>query len=469
MSPSPLARALMTLCLCLWAHAPASAADPPSRAQDKLGETLMNEGRHAEADDAFARALDIEANNGRAILLRAENERRAAGAGAQPRALVELAGVPLEQQDLSGLDLAGLEIVDAHAPRSIWTRATLRSVAFARGQLNGADLRGARILSSDLDGIILDDAALADSSFEETRLVRARAPRVSARGASFVRARAVAADFTDADFADADLTHADLRAARFGAASFLRARLVNADLRGADLARARLEGASLAGARVDCATRLPQGFNPDAALLAPLDLCGGRFSLDYRGKDLAGVSFRDLDMRGALLQGAAIAGADFTGANFDGADFSGVQDFGPLFAPASAREANFENVRGQLDALAGADLRNARLSGAPGAPLEILVAPAGPRLDGASLTRVRLTLAAALAGQERASLDAGLRSLLRAQIEEATIVCAPLAGGRARNAQEAADHAETLDIARRLASAPGVILHESCRRAPRAR
>jgi uncharacterized protein YjbI with pentapeptide repeats len=461
-----LRRALLALFLC-WS-AGALAADPPSRVEDKRGEALMNEGRHDEAEDAFARALDIEPNNGRALLLRAENERRAAGAGAQPRAVVDLAGVPLEEQDLAGLDLTGLEIVDAHAPRSLWAGARLRAMAFTRAQLNGADLSGARILDSDLDGAILDDANLEGAALDASRFVRARAPRLVARGASLQRVRATAADFAEADFTGADLSFADLRAGRFGAARFEGARLLNADLRGADLARAQLAGAILAGARVDCATRLPQGFNPDSALLVPLDLCGGRFALDYRGKTLDGLSFRDLDLRGALLQGARIAQADFTGANLDGADLSGVSDFGARFAPASAREASLENARGELTALFAADLRNARLSGAPGAQLEIAVGPQGPRLDGASLARVRITLNPfAQPERERASLEMGVRSLLRAQIEDATIVCAPLPASRARP-QDAADHSETLDVARRLAAAPGVSLHESCRRAPRA-
>jgi uncharacterized protein YjbI with pentapeptide repeats len=468
MTAGPARRALLALCLC-WSVG-AGAADPPSRIEDRRGEALMNDGRHEEAEDAFAKALAIEPNNGRAILLRAENERRAAGDGAQPRAVVDLAGVPLEEQDLSSLDLTGLEIVDAHAPRSLWAGARLRAMALTRAQFNGADLSDALILDSDLDGAILDDANLARAALDGSRFARARAPRLMARGASLQRVRATAADFADADFTGADLSFADLRAGRFGAARFEGARLINADLRGADLARARLAGAILAGARVDCATRLPPGLDPDAALLVPLDLCGGRFALDYRGKALDGVSFRDLDLRGALMQGARIAQADFTGANLDGADLSGVSDFGARFAPASAREASLENARGELNDLLAADLRNARLSGAPGAALDILVGPHGPRLDGASLVRVRLTLHPfAQPERERASLDLGLRSLLRAQIEEATIVCASPPATRARGAQDAADYAEALDIARRLAAAPGVSLHESCRRAPRAR
>ena len=131
---------------------PSRSVADESRDQDRRGEALMRDGRYDEADAAFVRALALEPNNGRARLLRAESLRRKAGDDTEERAVVEFAGVPLEQQDLSKLDLARLEIVDAHAPRSNWSGARLTDVAFARAQLNGADLSGARIHDSVLDG-----------------------------------------------------------------------------------------------------------------------------------------------------------------------------------------------------------------------------------------------------------------------------------------------------------------------------
>ncbi|HEY8578555.1 MAG TPA: pentapeptide repeat-containing protein, partial [Beijerinckiaceae bacterium] len=290
---------------------------------------------------------------------------------------------------------------------------------------------------------------LAGALLRGTTLVRARAPQLRAAGANLAEIRATAADFAGSDFTDADFTRADLRAARFGDALLRRARFLNADLRGADLSRARLEEAALAGARVDCNTRFPRGFDPDGRLLVPLDLCGGRFALDYSGKPIAGLSFAELDVRGAIFAGADVAGADFRGASLDGADFTRARGFGPDFAPASAREAGFEDATGALAGLQGSDLRNARIAGGP-AGLEITVDRAGPRLDGATLRRVRIVLDAG----EGETPSTGAASLLRAQIEEATLVCQP--SGRP---------GETLELARRLAAAnPGVTLAESCRR-----
>ena len=456
----------LAFALCLLSGA---AFAQGARQEDARGEALMNEGRFAEAQAAFGRALAQEPNDGRALLLGAETARRAESMHPEQRTVVDLIGVPLEEQDLSGLSLSGLEIVDAHAPRSHWSKARLASIAFARAQLNGADFAGAQISASNLDGIVLDDAQFTGASIQDASLVRARAPRLKARGATFARVRAIAADFTDSDFQSADFTASDLRAARFGGANFTGASLLNADLRGADLSRANLSAAILTGARVDCATRFPVSLDPDKHLLVPLDLCGGRFSLDYRGKNLAGISFRDLDIRGALFERAQLENSDFRGANVDGADFTGASGFGPHFTPASAREATFENLQGALNALDGADLRNARISGHLAGELALTINPAGPRLEGASLSKVRLllTYGSELAGQERASAAPGLRSLLRAQIDGVTIACGPAPLARAR-ASDWSDYGEVLSIARRLAaSSPGTTLADSCRRSGR--
>lgn len=455
--------------------APCVSLAQTSREEDARGEAMMNEGRFAEAGAAFGRARALEPNNARAALLKIEAARRSEATGPQTReplrpeqrARVDFVGIPLEEQDLSGFALNGIEIVDAHAPRSYWSQAQLVSIAFARAQLNGADFTGTRITSSNLDGVILDDALLIGAALQDTSLVRARAPRLQASGASFLRVRAIAADFTDSNFEGADFTGSDLRAARFGASNLKGASLRNADLRGADLSGAQLDSAILTGARVDCATRFTPGFDPDRHLLVPLDLCGGRFSLDYRGKNLAGISFRDLDIRGALFERAQLSDTDFRGANVDGADFTGASDFGPLFTPASAREATFESLQGALSTLNGADLRNARISGAEGSELTLTISPAGPRLEGASLGKMRLFLTHL---PDEAGLEASasrLRSLLRAQIDSVTIACGPAPAARAR-ASDWSDYGEVLEIARRLAaSAPGSSLADSCRRGSR--
>jgi uncharacterized protein YjbI with pentapeptide repeats len=456
--------------------APPAATDiPPSRALDLKGEALMEEGRHQEALAAFAAALAIEAANGRALLLSAETRRRAAEGAGGPgpaRTPVELAGLPLEAQDLARLSLSGLEIRDAHAPRSNWSFSRVEDSAFVRAQMSGADLAGAQFLGVSLDGAVLDGARLKGASLAGSSLTRARAHRLISPSASFAAVRARAAEFDGSIFRQADFVGADLRASRFGAADFTGASLLNADLRGADLSRAVLVKTDLRGARVDCNTRLPKGIDPEASLLVPLDLCGGLYALDYRGRQLAGISFRDLDLRGGLFGGASLGGVDFAGANLDGADFEAATGFEAAnFAPASAREANFEKIPGPLGALEGADMRNARLSGLPGAPLELTLGPAGPRLDGAQLTQVRLVLDHRLAAREPSAPGGavGLAGLLRARFEAGIVECARAPTARGPAAESLAEwtlYAETLETARRVvAASPGVLMGETCRRA----
>lgn len=447
---------------------PGPGADSPSRSLDRQGEALMRDGQFEDAQSAFAKALALEPNNARAILLAAQTRWLAAGSqGTFPP--VDLVGKPLEAQDFSRVVLSGLTIENVHGPRSDWSLARLEGVSLAGAQLFEANFARAQFLHVNLDGSVLNRASLRDANFSGSSFVRARAPNLSAERASLAGLRAAGADFDGSNFAAADFTKADLRATRMGQADLAGATLLNADLRGADFSRANLAGARLKGARVDCATRFPQGFNADAAMVIPLDLCGGAYALDFRGKDLSGMSFRDLDMRGALFAGARIEGADFADANLDGADFEGATGFDASFAPASAREASFETLAGPLNALAGTDLRNARIAGPENGELELTIGPLGPRTEGASLRNVRLILDHRIAPREPGA-GLGLASLLFARIESGRIDCAaaPALRGPRDEAAVAAwsAFAETIDTAGRAAAAnPGVALGETCRRA----
>lgn len=470
-TPSRLTTALAAAMFLVAANAlaqPQSGPDSPSRSLDRQGEAYMREGDYDAAQAAFAKALALEPNNARAILLSAQVRWLADGAQAKP-APVDLVGKPLEGQDFSRIVLSGLAIVNVHGPRSDWSLARVEGVNLSRAQLFEADFSRAQFLRVNLDQAVLDRAILRDASFDGSSLVQTRAPNLAAERAAFTNMRAVGADFSGSNFAEADFSGADLRAARFGRANLARAKLLNADLRGADLASATLGGAVLRGARVDCGTRFPRGFDADAALLIPLDLCGGAYALDFRGKDLAGLSFRELDLRGALFAGARLANADFTGATLDGADFDGASGFDASFAPASAREASFENASGSLVHLGASDLRNARLSGASPGALELTVGPSGPRTEGATLRNLRLTLDHRLFARD----GLGLAGLLFARIEASSIDCAPAPAARGRRDDgtiaEWNAYAETIDTARRAASAnPGVTLGDACRRAAQA-
>ncbi|MDP2354807.1 MAG: pentapeptide repeat-containing protein [Beijerinckiaceae bacterium] len=470
--PQRLRGALVAALLCATAASataqPQSSVDSPSRSLDRQGEAFMREGQYDDALSAFSKALALEPNNARAILLSAQVNWLASGAQAKAPA-VDVLRMPLEAQDFSRIVLSGLTISNVHGPRSDWSLARLEGVDLAGAQLFEADFSRAHFLRVNLDGAVLDRASLRDAVFDDSSFVRARAQGLSAERASFLNIRAVGADFEDANFTGADFSGADLRAGRFGRANLSGAKLLNADLRGADLSRANLGGAVLKGARVDCGTRFAKGLNTDSAQLIPLDLCGGAYALDFRGKDLAGMSFRDLDLRGALFAGARVTGADFSRANLDGADFEGATGFDASFAPTSARETNFENITGALTQLAKSDLRNARVAGPVNGEVELKIGPSGPRTEGAHLRNVRLVLDHSLTARDDGPA-LGLASLLFARIEASSINCAPAPAIRGRRDEasvaEWTTFAETIDTARRATQAnPGVTLGETCRKA----
>ena len=471
--PQRLRGALVAALLCVTvvsaAAQPQSPVDSPSRSLDRQGEAFMREGQYDDALSAFGKALALEPNNARALLLSAQVNWLASGAQAKAPA-VDLLRIPLERQDFSRIVLSGLTITNVHGPRSDWSLARVEGLDLASAQLFEADFSRARFLRVNLDAAVLDRAILRDAAFDGSSLVRARAPGLSAERASFLNIRAVGANFEDANFAGADFSGADLRASRFGRANLSGAKLLNADLRGADLSRANLSGALLKGARVDCGTRFAKGLKTDSAQLIPLDLCGGAYALDFRGKDLSGMSFRDLDLRGAFFAGALAGGADFAGANLDGADFDSASGFDASFTPASAREASFENIASPLNTLGRSDLRNARISGPAGADVELTVGPSGPRMEGAILRNVWLILDHRLKPHDPSATGLGLASLLFARIEASSVNCAPAPATRGRRDEasmaEWTTFAETIDTAQRAAQAnPGVTLGETCRKA----
>lgn len=149
----------------------------------------------------------------------------------------------LSERDLSGQNLAQLDLSHTNGSRSDFSQAVLRGarlqhadlteIAARDADLVGADLRSARLVKADLS-----DAELARANLQEVLMDHAR-------------------------LVGANLSGADLRDASIRGASFSRAILRGADLRGADLTDAAdLETADLLDALFDSSTLWPSGFSP---------------------------------------------------------------------------------------------------------------------------------------------------------------------------------------------------------------
>ena len=102
---------------------------------------------------------------------------------------------------------------------------------------------------------------------------------------------------------------------------------------------------------------------------------------------MAGASFLQANLQGAVLAGAWLQMADFSGANLQGASLASAQ-----LAGAVLREADLEGAELQKARLYGADMRGARLAAADlaGAAVWRTVPPAGEAVALADIANVAL-------------------------------------------------------------------------------
>ena len=203
--------------------------------------------------------------------------------------------------------------------------------------LQGADLRGANLLSAILDGVDLRGADLSYAS-----LLRARLG---------LGAGATCADLQDANLAGANLTDADLTGANLTGAN-----LTDADLTGANLTDADLTGANLTGANLYLAKLT--GANLTGANLKGADL----YHANLTGANLTGANLEGADLYHANLTGANLYHANLEGANLEGADLYFANLKGANLKGANLKGANLKGANLKGANLKGADLRGATLT-----------------------------------------------------------------------------------------------------------
>ncbi|MGE3783686.1 MAG: pentapeptide repeat-containing protein, partial [Alphaproteobacteria bacterium] len=159
--------------------------------------------------------------------------------------------------------------------------AILENAYLPKADLTGAELRRARMRSTQLPG-----ASLHGAQLQEARLDLAPLERAQLQDASLFLAQLKGARLDGAQLQGATLVSANMQGARLDEAELQGATLVGAQLHGASLAMAQLQGASLDGAEL-------QG--------ALLDLT------QLQGASLREAQLQDASLFGAQPQGASLA------------------------------------------------------------------------------------------------------------------------------------------------------------------
>ncbi|BBO67185.1 hypothetical protein DSCA_11150 [Desulfosarcina alkanivorans] len=265
-----------------------------------------------------------------------------------------IAGLNLEDLDLSGLDFSGGMLQEA-----VMTRANLSGAVFDGADLTGAvmadvDLSGASFKKANLTdadfsmanctGIDMTGATITDAVFDSARLTRARIEKADATGASFIEA-----DLSGASLVHTDLAGADLSAANLAQSNLSGANLVEATLEAAQGPDVVMDGADLTELRASEKCAFNGGsfrqVKAEESIWESADLRDADFSFAR----MAGASFSK-----ARLRSARLSAADLKNARFEKADLSNAD-----LVYANLLESSFEGAD-----LTRCDCRNANLYGA---------------------------------------------------------------------------------------------------------
>jgi uncharacterized protein YjbI with pentapeptide repeats len=194
---------------------------------------------------------------------------------------LDLRGIPLLNQDLSGLDLSGYDLSHANLSRS---------------DLTGTALSYATFYQASLEQVTLDECEFIGSDLTHASLNECSAKRCGFGGADLSFASMINADLSDATLSRSKLVNSDLRAANLTGA-----RLSEADLSWAIFTRATLFESDLKKSNVN-------GTNFELADMQGSRLLGIK---NFKKAKWVGADIRGLDLRGAYLVRRYIADENY--------------------------------------------------------------------------------------------------------------------------------------------------------------
>ncbi len=194
---------------------------------------------------------------------------------------LDLRGITLLNEDLSGSDLSGYDFSYANLNRCDFSESILSYSKFTMATLDQA---------------ILDECEFMGSNLSHASLNECRAKRCGFGGADLSNASMINADLRDSTFTRSILTRADLRAANLE-----NARLSETDLSHAVFTRAKLSGGDFKQSNVN-------GTNFELADMRGCRLLGIN---NFKKARWVGADIRGLDLRGAYLVRRYIADENY--------------------------------------------------------------------------------------------------------------------------------------------------------------
>ncbi len=272
----------------------------------------------------------------------------------------------------SGVDLANVDFRGTDLRRASFAGSTLNAATnFAGANFSGSDFAGVDLTRANLSTAILSaSTSFVGATLSDTTAHGANLACLKDQGTGACEFAPQTTQFRGMNLSFVNLSGASLEGADLGATVFSNARLVGANLNFANLKDATLRGALL-------------GVEPGSG--ATVTQLGGAYMVNV---DLTDADLRGADLSGAHLYGTSLLvrtrldAADFSDALCAGATFSGsltdtVFNHAVLvnatFNGANLTDAKFDSAYLQgtdfsaATSVAGATLRNAATSTAPGA------------------------------------------------------------------------------------------------------
>ncbi len=234
----------------------------------------------------------------------------------------------LEELDLSGKMLCGINLSDTKIARA----------NFEKAYLNGANLSKANLQKANLNNANLQGAILS-----YTNLQGAKMSKINLQGANM----------NNANFQESNLIEAKMQSGTLFCTQLQGANLNNADLREADLNQTQMQGAELYNTQMQGAD-LNQTQMQGAAL----------YNTQMQGANLNNADLREADLYQTQMQGAELYNTQMQGADLNQTQMRGAELYNTQMQGAKLYNTQMQGTKLIHTQMQGADLNNVNLQGA---------------------------------------------------------------------------------------------------------
>jgi uncharacterized protein YjbI with pentapeptide repeats len=308
---------------------------------------------------------------------------------------LNMAGVEMPHADFTGSCFIGANLSNGDFTSSTFfaadlRRANLESAKFVRADFRGAFVAGANLNNADLRSADLREGVIMEKALEgylQTRIRRDKSDEAAVARTVFAGARmietnlsairAVSADFSDADLSNIVIQGADLRDANMEGANLTSSDLTGSDIRGANLTNSIMKNTVMAGVEKrntiieDVMTEQPSGIDITTLDKPISEMLDDHVKwLESKGKegerlDISGFDMRDIEQ----LRDCTLTAIKAVGTNFVDLDFSKLQIQSGVFDKADFRDCDFSDCDVRGSSFQDARLTRCHFDGANMSPL----------------------------------------------------------------------------------------------------